>query len=109
MSNNHIEYHREFSKESFGEMVDSLNTVLNSLLLAQMSGQILENILLPVSGGEVAIAHNLKSVPKYRIILRQAGSGIIVDGDTPWDDKKIYLKLQQSTSDVTLSVLILRG
>ena len=107
--NNHIEYDREFNEKSYSEMVDSLNTILNSLTLGQMAGQIVENVLLPSTGAEVAISHNLKTVPKYRIILRNAGNGIIVDGDTPWTDKAIYLKLQQATTDVTLSVLISRG
>jgi len=84
-------YDREFSDESYGSMVDSLNTVLGGLLLSEnMSGQVIENIELPVDGSEVRISHNLKVVPKYRIILRQSGQ--VFDGETEWTDKYIYLK-----------------
>lgn len=90
---NRSEYKREFDEESYGEMVDSLNTVLdNGLLISSaFGGQIIENIKLPI-GVNVAISHNLKITPKYRIILRQTGGLVITDGDLEWDDKKIYLK-----------------
>ena len=83
----------EYSKEKPEEMVDSLNTVLgNGILLgSNLGGQIIENIKLPL-GENVAISHNLKMTPKYRIILRQKGGLTITDGDLEWDDKKIYLK-----------------
>lgn len=96
---NRPEYEREFSEESYGETIDSLNTVLgNGLLLgSNLGGQIIENITLPV-GENVAISHNLKMTPKYRIILRQIGGLVITDGDLEWDDKKIYLKAVSTSS-----------
>ena len=88
---NKPEYDREFNEETYGETIDSLNTVLSGLLLGQnMNGQIIEDIELPDDGSELRISHNLKSVPKYRIILRQ--NGAILDGETAWTDKYIYLK-----------------
>lgn len=92
----------DYSTENPEEMVDSLNTVLDSGLLlgSNMNGQIIENITLPV-GVEVAISHNLKSVPKYRIILRQTGGLVITDGVKAWDDKKIYLKAEDASGVFT--------
>ena len=52
--------------------------------------RVVENIELPADGSEVRISHNLKVVPKYRIILRQSGE--VFDGETEWTDKYIYLR-----------------
>ncbi len=102
---NKSEYRRDFNEESYGETVDSLNTVLdNGLLLgSNLGGQIIENIKLPV-GENVAISHNLKVTPKYRIILRQSGGLVITDGDLEWDDKKIYLKAIGTSSTFTKAI-----
>ena len=107
MSNKH-EYEREFSNESYGKTIDSLNTILgNGLLLeSNFSGQIIENINLP-SGVEVGISHNLKITPKYRIILRQVGNSVIVDGDSSWNDKTIYLKA--ASADSVITIILMRG
>ena len=69
-----------------------------------MNGQIIENIKLPV-GVNVAISHNLKMIPKYRIILRQAGGLVITDGDLEWTDKKIYLKANDPSGVFTSNVI----
>lgn len=105
---NKSEYKREFDEDSYGEMVDSLNTVLGRGLLlgSNFNGQIIENITLP-NGVEVAISHNLKVTPKYRIILRQKGNAVINDGDTEWNDKTVYLK--SSPADSIVTIILIRG
>lgn len=71
---------------------DELNNAIRNVSLSNnFSGTVIENITLPI-GEEVEIPHNLKSVPKFRIILRQRGELTIIDGDTPWTDTAIYLK-----------------
>ena len=93
MSSGNIEISRNLNDKNYSEMADNLNTLLSGLNLGNnMNGQIIENIILPADGTELAISHNLKSAPKYRIILRQDEDAVILDGTTPWDDKKIYLK-----------------
>jgi len=84
-------FDRELTDDNFSNMADSLNTTLGGLLLGDnFGGQIIGNIKIPV-GEEVKISHNLKVVPKYRIILRQDGATSISDGSI-WNDKYISLR-----------------
>jgi len=57
------------------------------------------------SGESLPIQHLLGVVPKWRIILRQEGNGVISDIPSGWDDKIITLK-NNGLESVTLSVLI---
>jgi len=109
------DFSRKFNAKSFGDMVDFLNSVFqNGITIANnFSGQIIEGVILPAAGTEISIPHRLKTVPKYRIILRHSGNGIVVDGPTTWNDKAIYLKNSTSAAmgseDVTVTILLLRG
>lgn len=96
---------REFSEDSYGRLVDLLNTGLNRLTLGEnMSGQIVEVTFS--AGIEAEIPHSLKEVPKYRIIVRQSGAETIEDGITEWTDRYIYLTC---AVDTTAKILIMRG
>ena len=57
------------------------------------------------SGESLSIQHFLGVVPKWRIILKQEGNGVISDIPSGWDDKIITLK-NNGLESVTLSVLI---
>jgi len=107
---NKTSYDRIFSDNSFGEMVDSLNTVLLDIRTSNFGGQVID-IELPINGGEVRIAHSLKMTPKYRIILRSQKSIIIDDGDSVWTDKYIYLRAKSATDTGTtaISFILLKG
>lgn len=96
-----------YNQENLPEMVDSLNTVLDNGLLfeANLNGQIIENIELPANVN-VGISHNLKMVPKYRIILRQSVGSYISDGDSDWTDRQIFLK---SNIGTTVTIILMRG
>jgi len=59
------------------------------------------------AGSEVKIQHFLDIIPKWRIILRQEGNGVISDIPSGWNDKFITLKNNGAVS-VTISVLIAR-
>lgn len=101
---------REFTEENFNKMIDFVNTAFTNIELKDnMNGQVIENIQLPANADEVAISHNLKLTPKYRILLRQDADGVVIDGTTEWDNKKIYLKLATSGSLTTISILLMRG
>ena len=103
-----VEFRPSFDAETFKRNMDLLNDLfLNGLTLSgNFSGQILADIKLPAAGTEVAIAHKLNVAPKYRIILRQ--KGLVLDGDTPWNERNIYLK-SGSGADELVTVLLLRG
>lgn len=79
-------------------IADEYNREINNLSSASFGGQVIENITLPV-GVEVEIPHSLKMTPKYRIILKQNSGVHISDGDSAWDDKKIFLKAETPISD----------
>ncbi len=96
-----------FTKEAFTEMSTTLNVLLRRLSTNNFSGEVIEDIAIP-TGIELAIPHNLKVVPKYRIILKNTGEFDIGDGDTPWTDRVIYLK-NNGAADATVSILILRS
>lgn len=108
-------FFRQFAEDSFGDMVDSLNSIFqNGITLSNnLSGQIVEIANIPI-GTEIQIPHRLGTVPKYRVILRQRGTFILEDGGTQWDDKAIYIKASSASSggspaDNSLTLLIMRG
>jgi hypothetical protein len=67
-------------------IVSQLNTLLRSLSLSKnFSSSPLE---LQFSAGETKVISHLLGVrPKYRIILRQEGNGVLSDIPSGWDDK----------------------
>lgn len=57
------------------------------------------------AGVEVAIRHDLRVVPRYRVILR-SNSHEITDGDTPWDVNFVFLK-NNGASSASVTVVFL--
>jgi len=99
------------------EVIDIINKSitylgqLNKLLSIQSNfdGYIAENIEIGV-GLTAKIQHYLGVMPKWRIILRQTGNGVITDvNSTPsdWNDKIISLK-NNGAETVILTVFIAR-
>lgn len=99
----------KFSEADYKIMVSYLQTMFQSLTLGDnLSGQVAQNVFIP-NGDTIRIAHGLKVVPAYRIIVRQRGNALITDGDDEvWNENYIVLK-NQGPDDVTVSVLIMRG
>ena len=60
-----------------------------------------------LAGSTLGIQHFLGVIPKWRIILRQTGNGVITDVSSEWNTKTISLK-NNGAEDVTLTVLIAR-
>lgn len=89
---------------------DVINSVFQKGITLEdnMSGHIVE-ITLPSAGTEVGIRHNLKVTPKYRIILKHKGNGIILDGDTAWNGTTAYFKASQATENIKATILLMRG
>jgi hypothetical protein len=59
------------------------------------------------AGASVDIYHFLGVIPKWRIILKQEGNGVVSDVTSSWTDKKITL-LNIRAAEVTVTVLIAR-
>jgi hypothetical protein len=79
----------------------------NISLRSNFNCYVAENVVL-AAGTTVKIQHFLGVVPKWRIILRQTGNGVITDvNDSPsdWNDKIISLK-NNGAVEVVLSVWI---
>ena len=104
------EYDR-ISKEAkiHRENTDHLNSAFQKgiTLSNNLNGQII-TVTLPSAGTEVGIRHNLNVTPKYRIILKHMGDGIILDGDTAWDGTTVYFKASQATENITTTILLMR-
>ena len=84
-----------------------LNFFNKSLSLqANFNGYIAENITIPATS-EAKIQHFLGVQPKWRIILRQVGNGVITDIPSNWNDKVISL-YNNGAVEVTLTVFIAR-
>jgi hypothetical protein len=60
------------------------------------------------ANSSVIIQHFLGVIPKWRIILRQTGNGVITDIPEEWTDRAISLKNNSTTDSVKISVFIAR-
>jgi hypothetical protein len=71
--------------QKLNQMVFYFNRVLKSLSLTKNFGS--STIVLSFAAGETkTISHLLGVRPKYRIILRQEGNGVLSDIPSSWDD-----------------------
>ncbi len=72
---------------------------------------IVNDVEIP-AGTEVGISNQFQTaypglIPSGRIIIRQRGDANIIDGDTKWNVKQLYLK-NPSANDATVSVLFFK-
>ena len=93
--------------EYFNKLVKGIN-FLNKFLSIQSNfdGYIANDVVIPAASS-LQIQHFLGVTPKWRIILRQVGNGVISDIPEEWTDKVISLK-NNGAEEVTLSVFIAR-
>jgi len=91
----------------YNEIVKGLN-FLNKFLSIQSNfdGYVATNVSIPATSS-VKIQHFLGVIPKWRILLRQTGNGVITDISQEWTDKVISLYNNGST-EVIISVFIAR-
>ena len=93
-------FETELSQKNFSKNMDELsNFVKNVDFDNNHAGRVI--IINDVPAGTFKVPHLLKTVPKYRIILRQSGNAVIYD-DQDWTDKYIT-----PVSTATLDKLIL--
>lgn len=95
--------------KTFNKLVASYNFINKSLSIqSNFDGYIAENVVVPSTGlKKISIQHFLGVKPKWRIILRQEGNGVITDIPSEWNDKVITL-YNNGSVDVTLTVFIVR-
>lgn len=96
------------------QVIDGLNKTINAYnflskfisFQSNMDGYIAEDISI-AAGATVSIQHYLGVKPKWRIILKQEGNGVISDVPSQWNDKIITLTNNGSVS-VIITVFIAR-
>jgi len=78
--------------------------ILDGFLLDKdVKGEIITLTLAPNESR--IIPHGLRSIPKYRLILRQTGNAVISDVDAMWTDKTIGL-LNNAAVATTITIKI---
>ncbi len=93
--------------KKYNDLVKQLSWLNKSLSLqSNFSAYIAENISM-VAGETKRIQHFLGVKPKWRIILKQTGNGVITDVPSEWNDKMISLK-NNGAETVVISVFISR-
>lgn len=93
---------------SYNTLIMYLNLLTKTLSLqSNFDGYVVE-VSIPATSS-VAIPHFLGVTPKYRIILRQTGNGVLTDvvSSSAWNDKVITL-YNNGAVTVTATILIAR-
>ena len=91
----------------FNKLIKSYNFTTKSLSLqSNFDGYLAEDVKIPATS-TVLIQHFLGVKPKWRIILKQEGNGVITDIPSSWTDKVIAL-YNNGAVEVTASILIVR-
>jgi hypothetical protein len=96
------------------QVITALNKVITGYshalktlsIQANFDGFIAENVVIKATS-KVSIQHFLGVKPKWRILLRQVGNGVITDIPSEWNDKVITL-YNNGAVEVTLAVFIAR-
>ena len=93
--------------KGYNEIVKGIN-FLNKFLSIQSNfdGYTATNITIPATSS-VKIQHFLGVIPKWRIILRQTGNGVVTDIPSEWNNKVISL-YNNGAAEVNISVFIAR-
>jgi hypothetical protein len=94
-------------KATINSLVDSYNTQISRISIeTSFSSYIAQDVVI-AAGATANIQHFLGVIPKWRIILRQTGNGVITDVTSGWTAKIISLK-NNGAESVTISVMIVR-
>ena len=93
--------------KNYNELVKGIN-FFNKFLSIQSNfdGYVATDITIPATSS-VKIQHFLGVIPKWRIILRQTGNGVVTDIPSEWTDKVISL-YNNGATEIVISVFIAR-
>lgn len=89
------------------ELISGFNFLQKKVsLTSNFDGQIIDGIEFAI-GEEKVITHKLGVIPKFRIILRQEGNGVISDIPSGWNNFSIKLKNNGAVA-VTATIMLVR-
>lgn len=90
----------------YNEMVKFLNFITKQLSLqSNFDGQVID-VAIPATTNK-RIYHKLGIVPKYRLILRQEGNGLLSDIPLEWNDKFVTIR-NNGAVEVKATILLLK-
>lgn len=87
-------------------LINSFNFITKGLSISKNFNGYIAEVDIPATSN-VEIQHFLGVTPKFRIILRQEGNGVISDIPSGWNNKVITLRNNGAVA-VSITVLILR-
>jgi len=96
----------DFIAKEIGPCLKDLFVGLNSLDLVDNFNSFEANLEL-ANGEELTIKNRLKHIPSKKIITRQTGNGLIVDGAIGWNSETLSLK-NHGPDRVTITVIFMR-
>ena len=92
--------------EEHNNVVKLLNFVLKAMSFSANFNGYIASVAIPATS-ELRIQHFLGVIPKYRIILKQEGNGVISDITSGWTTEYITL-YNNGSVEVKITVLIAR-
>jgi hypothetical protein len=90
--------------KNYNSLAKGVNFLNKFLSFQSNFGGYIAEVTIP-AGREISIQHFLGLTPKWRVILRQEGNGVISDIPSGWNDKFITLR-NNGTEEVKASILI---
>lgn len=92
-----------------GELTASLKDLFAGLLRLDLVENFnsFEETVEIANGEEILIANRLKQAPSKRIIVRQTGNGLIVDGSSTWNTEQVSLK-NEGPNRVKATIIFMR-
>lgn len=89
------------------DLLDRFNDMMSGGISLKngLQGEILELVFAP--NETKVVSHGLKAVPRYRLILRQTGNGLITDVNESWTKKSVgFLNNSANTITVTIKIFL---
>lgn len=93
--------------KSYSDFLGYFNSFNKLFSLEDNFNSFIEKDIEFAASEEKTIQHFLGVVPKYRIILRQVGNGVIEDIPSGWTDKVVSFK-NRGTETVKITLMIVR-
>lgn len=88
------------------KLVSAYNFISKNMSLQSNFNCFIAEVKIPITS-QISIQHFLGVIPKYRIILRQEGNGVITDIPSGWTSDVITL-YNNGAVEVNLTVMIVR-
>jgi hypothetical protein len=94
-------------KSRLNDLIDAFIFQSSSISIeSNFNGYVAKDVEI-APGESLNIQHFLGVIPKWRVILKQVGNGVITDVNEKWNTKFICLK-NNGSEKVTISILIAR-